>query len=863
MTGRTIRHYKITGALGEGGMGVVYRAEDTQLGRTVALKSLPLAAVADEARRARFLREARAASSLNHPHIITIHDLIHEGAEAFLVMELIDGKTLEALIHGHGIPLGEALRFAIPIADALAAAHQAGIVHRDLKPGNVMVTQSGVVKVLDFGLAKVPVHGSLGANDATRTASHTEEGAIIGTISYMSPEQAQGKPVDARSDIFSFGALFYEMLTGRKAFTGETKLSTLAAVLEKEPPPISAILPGLPREVDRLLHRCLRKDPAKRWQTMADLKVALEELKEESDSGRLSGTAASPTISAPSRKALYGAIAAAVLLAAAAFVWMHSRQAPVETPMRKVTLTTYPGSEIQPTLSPDGRQIAFAWNGPQADNFDIYVKMIDSGEPLRLTSDPAEERMPRWSPDGKVIAFNRGNGIYAIAPLGGSERKLTEVSEQFGGFNWRPDGKALAIADQNAIYVFTLDDGHKTKVSPPSAAATHRMPAFSPDGQSIAFMQSPALVGQSQLMVIPAAGGVAQRLAIEASFFYTPVWTADGREVIVSIDTGEGLARVPVPDGKAVGKAVVIAAVAEDARDPAISAAPPRLVYSRGTSDSDIWTLTGNKPERLIASTRRDFAAQISPDGRRLAFTSDRTGSWELYVSDAQGGKQTQLTNFNGAIVEATDWSPDGKEILGAVLEKGNRDVFVIGSEGGVPQRLTREPSQEGRPKFSRDGRTVYFRSDRSGREEIWKIPRAGGPATQVTRDGGFDAQESIDGKTLYFTTDRRKPGLWAIPVGSEADEAKKVLDGVQGGWWVVTESGLYYLDSANSAKLQPRALRHWTPGPAATTAVVAMINAAIWNNVPVLSSTRDGKRFFWHQYNPTGADLVMLENFH
>ena len=284
MTGQTVSHYEIADKIGEGGMGVVWKARDIHLDRWVALKTLPAQFVADESRRTRFLREARAASALNHAHIVTIHDFVDAGGNYFLVMEHIEGKSLDCLIPRKGLRLPELLRIAIPAADALAAAHKAGIVHRDVKPGNILVPNQGKVKILDFGLAKRIDEVPLSEGETTRTSlQETEEGVVIGTVAYMSPEQAQGKPVDARSDIFSFGAMLYEMATGERAFQGDSKLSTLSAVLKDEPKPGA----DMPRELAKIISRCLRKDPERRLQSMADLRLALEELKEESESGAL------------------------------------------------------------------------------------------------------------------------------------------------------------------------------------------------------------------------------------------------------------------------------------------------------------------------------------------------------------------------------------------------------------------------------------------------------------------------------------------------------------------------------------------------------------------------------------------------
>ena len=298
MTGRQLGQYQIVEKLGEGGMGVVYKARDTRLNRYVALKVLPADRIADPDLKRRFIHEARAASALNHPNIITVHDIVQEAGVDFIVMEYLAGKTLETVIRRKGMPIGEALRCGVQMADALATAHQAGIIHRDLKPANVMVSDSGLVKVLDFGLAKLSERPATARHGETRTAMTgeplTDKGTILGTVNYMSPEQAQGKAVDARSDIFSFGAVLYEMLTGRRAFQGETPIDTLSAIMRDDPKPAGELRTGLPREIDRTIARCLRKEPGRRFQHMEDLKVALEELQEESDSGNLAAAPSAP-----------------------------------------------------------------------------------------------------------------------------------------------------------------------------------------------------------------------------------------------------------------------------------------------------------------------------------------------------------------------------------------------------------------------------------------------------------------------------------------------------------------------------------------------------------------------------------------
>lgn len=381
MVGQTLSHFEIIEKLGEGGMGVVYRAHDTRLNRPVAVKVLPGEKVADEDRRRRFAQEARSASALNHPGIVTIYEIAEHEGVALIAMELVHGRTLADAIGRRGLGLKTTIEYGIQIADALAGAHAAGLVHRDLKPANVMVTEQGRVKVLDFGIAKLVDPGPLGSDaapTATRTAAGTHSGAVIGTLAYMAPEQAEGKRVDARADIFSFGGLLYEMLTGGRAFGGDSPLSTLTAVLSKEPSPIPRADQGAPRELERIITRCLRKDRERRWQSMADVRVALQELKEDI------GTA--PARQPGRRRTGTWAAAAATLLtlAAAAIgisVWRGRATVsrPSAAPFNSVPLTTSSGREQQPSFSPDGSSVAFSWNGDTEDNWDIYVQLIDPG----------------------------------------------------------------------------------------------------------------------------------------------------------------------------------------------------------------------------------------------------------------------------------------------------------------------------------------------------------------------------------------------------------------------------------------------------------------------------------------------------
>jgi serine/threonine protein kinase len=376
--GSKLSHFEILEKLGEGGMGVVYKARDLRLDRLAAIKVLPEQAGANADRQARFEQEAKAASALNHPNIITVHEIDRAGEAMFIAMEFVDGKTLDEAISRKGMRVSEALKYAVQITDALAAAHGIGIVHRDLKPANIMITSKGLVKVVDFGLAKLTqspkVH--VAARDATVTMQ-SDPGAIVGTAAYMSPEQAQGLGIDARSDIFSFGIVLYEMLTGRRPFAGDTKLSMLVAIVNQEPAPVKQMVEELPAELDRIVGRCLRKDPAKRFQTMADLHVALGELKEESESGKLTGPA---PVERPRKRAWRWPVVAALVAIGAAGVWLVKRAATPFTQQKVVSVTTYPGPQLDGSFSPDGTQVAFSWDGEKSDNYDIHVKLAGGSE---------------------------------------------------------------------------------------------------------------------------------------------------------------------------------------------------------------------------------------------------------------------------------------------------------------------------------------------------------------------------------------------------------------------------------------------------------------------------------------------------
>jgi Tol biopolymer transport system component len=856
-------------------MGEVYRARDTRRGRDVAIKVLPADKLTEPARRTRFEQEARAVAALNHPNIVTIFEIESAEGVDFIVMELVAGKTLDALIPRQGMRLGEVLRIAIPLADALAAAHGGGIVHRDLKPANVMVTPEGVVKVLDFGLAKLTQAEEAGGEDAATLdaqARISRPGEVAGTPAYMSPEQATAGKVDARSDIFSFGALLYEMVTGRRPFGGGSTAEMLAALLKEQPQPPSQVAADVPKELERIILRCLRKEPERRFQHMLDVKVELQEVREESDSAAAAAAAAP----ACKRRAAWGVAGLAVLLiasAAAAWLW-RSRATPLP-PARVVPLTALPGYEDAAEFSPDGQQVAFSWNGEKGDNFDIYVKLIGASELHRLTTDPAVDVSAAWSPDGRQIAFVRRsppgiNAIHLISPLGGADRKRSDLSVGSGAtLSWSPDGQWIAAArvgspaetapDARSIYLVPVKGGEPRRLTRAQQAGLDRAPALSPDGRRLAYAACvtrlqpwPCDVHVIELGSDLVPTGSPRRLTRQGFTVGCIAWAPDGRSLVYDTELGPGvfyLWRVDA-DGRRPPERVEVAGMG--GRSPAIWG--NRLAFTRWLYDQDIARLIpGRVSEAFPASSSFwDGNSQFSPDGRRLAFESMRSGErMEIWLAAADGQNPVQLTRGPGRWQGSPAWSPDGRQIaFDSQGEDGHWDIWTVDVEGGAPRRLTQDPGDENMPSWSRDGRWVYFTATRAGKGGIWRIPDAGGTEEHIA---GLDisfGHESLDGKTLFFTTGGWAP-LFAHPLAGGPE--KRLLDCVWGGFAVV-EGGVYYAVCGQG----PDAPLHRLDLATGRDSVVGVLEKYRGS----LAVSPDGKIMLYTTVTRSGSDLMLVEGF-
>ncbi len=661
LIGKVVSHYQIVEKLGAGGMGVVYKARDLHLDRFVAIKVLPPGKVSDPDRNRRFVQEAKAASALNHPSIITVHDIASEAGQDFIVMEYIEGKALDQLIGRKGLKITEALGYAVQIADGLAKAHAAGIVHRDLKPSNIMVRDDGVVKILDFGLAKLTDTLSADEFASTQTAGgaekpHTEEGTIVGTVAYMSPEQAEGSKVDARSDIFSFGSVLYEMLTGRQAFRRDSKLATMTAIKSEDPTPASEIVAALPPQVEEALARCLRKNPQRRWQSASDLKVVLQDLKEESDSGKLR-----VATSIPARKRTRGwliAVAGVLLAMTAIAIWLVVyRQKPAAG--IEITRLTYDlGLTAYCAISPDGRFVAYASARGGSGNNDIYVQQIPGGTPVQLTNNPANDNDPSFSPDGLQIVFyseRGGGGLYVMNTLGGEIQggEARRISDRGYCSRFSPDGAYISYvvtpastgAPQGKMFLISPKGGTPKPFQPEfSASATPGSGSgavWSPDGKHVLFCGMRDRDAETiDWWVAPVEGGSAIRtnakrslsLSLLPTWDVPCVWSGDFIYYL-SGTTVEGInifrARISTESFQITGKSEPVTTGTEMKISPSV-ARDGRMVFSAINFYMNVWGLNANtdqgtasgEPQKLTEDLTAKFRPVISRNGSKLAFVS-------------------------------------------------------------------------------------------------------------------------------------------------------------------------------------------------------------------------------------------------
>jgi Tol biopolymer transport system component/predicted Ser/Thr protein kinase len=837
MIGRTIDRYQVIEQLGQGGMGVVYKARDTLLDRFVALKVLPSSSALDPERRRRFLQEAKAASALNHPGIVSVYDVVTVDGEDVLVMELVEGETLEGLLARRRLALGEALGLGARIADALARAHAAGIVHRDLKPGNVMVTADGV-KVLDFGLAKLIESPFADAESPTMSPadlSLTRERVIMGTVGWMSPEQSSGGAVDARSDVFAFGVLLYEMLTGRHPFRRATTLETLAAIRDDEPPPPNRLVPTLPPEIDRAVLRCLRKEPAKRWQSLSDLAAVLQDLKEDSESGRRVIVEAGSARRTWSRWWPLVGVAAAgiVVIAVGPMLLRRAPSTPAPLDMRRLTYDA--GFSFTTAISPDGKLIAYASDRAGDGQLDIWVRHISQPEPARLTDHPADDMMPDFSPDGSRIVFRSergGGGLYIVNTLGGEPRKLASLGVRP---RFSPDGAEILFCTTVGespsgllpMFLVSADGGIPRPflpefgaLEPPGGSG----PLWSPDGARVLFLGAP-LADPSRLdwWVATADGGGPVSSGARESLptidvVQFPCAWLPGRVLLLAGTTVEG---VNLYSASITAEGRVSGPVRALSTGPGITWAPSVSAGGRVALDRFQWVLklwqqeldadsgrAVGEPRLITADAAPKFRFSLDSDGSRLAFSTfagPREGrTTEIRLRDLDDGHESVLVSSRARAIVSLGpcLSPDATlfawsdlvdrqrvayvaqvaEPIGRELCRDCRvlDFFADGGEVLVsqhPNRLVRHRFADGAERLVLDpGELAVYGADLSwddrwlalssvrpdGRTAIHLIPVSDPPSP---RGAWVDVSDgpawvgsprwSPDGRLLYYLSDR------------------------------------------------------------------------------------------------------------
>jgi eukaryotic-like serine/threonine-protein kinase len=792
--------YEIVSRIGAGGMGEVWRARDTRIGRDVAIKVLPPDFASSVDRLHRFEQEARAAGGLNHPNLVTIHDLGTDNGVPYIVMELLEGETLRERIGTDGtprIPIRKAIEMSVQIANGLAAAHERGIVHRDLKPENIFITPDGRVKILDFGLAKLTAVES--PSDDSRTQKRdTSPGTVLGTVGYMSPEQVRGQDVDHRTDIFAFGAILYEMLSGTRAFRRDSSVETMNAILNDDPPEMSSSASHAVPAVSRIVLRCLEKSRGERFQSARDLAFALDAVSGSTSQSVV--TAAHAAQPASRRRAVPMVIAALIAaVAIAATAYFLGRASSGSSPAPKFTQLTFAsGPETQPAISPNGENFAFVRDG------DIYLQRTDARNAINLTRSPeVQERAPAFSPDGRHIAFDTEGGVFVMGATGESVRRLTNI-----GFDpaWSPDGKRIAFTRNegaedprarntlgNPLLVVDVAGG-----APKTLLETDVMqPRWSPDGQRIAYWATNAS-GQRDVFTVSSAGGKETVVAVtsDAPLDWSPAWSPDSRWLYFSSDRSGTMTlwrvRIDSKSGRLKGEPQMIAAPAPAAGWIAVSGDGRHLVFEAVTHSSSVRTARFDATSSQLLAADSPIldgallvrSASPSPDGSLVAFTTH--GHEELYVMRSDGSDIRQLTN-DDARDRGPAWTPDGR-ITFYSARAGSYQMWSIRPDGsGATQHTNLE--EEFFPNFpvvSPDGKRVTASAADTG---AWISDLTDSIITKVALlprlpDGGpFWAQSwSPDGLRIAGPRWVSIPGIYVYSV-SDKTYQKVSDDGFRAAW--------------------------------------------------------------------------------
>jgi serine/threonine protein kinase/Tol biopolymer transport system component len=901
--GRVFGAYRLVSPLGHGGMGVVWLAErcDGHFEGRAAVKLPDLVRVTRSD--ARFRREASILARVTHPNIAHLIDAgVSPDGQPYLVLEFVDGQPIDRYCDERTLDVPSRIELMLHVLDAVAHAHANRIVHRDIKPSNVLVRTDGHVKLLDFGIAKLLERDDQAAMATTLTL---EQGSAL-TPAYAAPEQVSGGKVTTATDVHALGVLLYVLLTGQHPW-GElsSPADLLKAIVEIETPPLSAVVVAgkapatlaalaasraatadrlhkvFKGDLDTIIGKALKKDPQDRYPSVAELAddlrrhLAGEPIRARHDS---LVTRTRRVVRKHAGLTAAGAIGVVILGAAAAFYAISpardgNQAAVVESP---VPITSEPGDETWPSLSPDQTRVAFAWAPPNASYSYIAVKTLGSDTLVQLTDAAVNDIAPVWSPDGQHLAFlrtfrepERRSQLCLIPVTGGALRIVLDVEGSMPGLAWWAAGNALISSvcrsATSKCHLAALDLATlqlRFLTDPPAAPLINApgdfLPALAPDERTLAFVRETQEGRDVYLLNL--ATGVERRLTHDHHRVAGLTWSPDGQAVIMASYRSGLVAvyRVALADG-AIAR---MANTGDWATDPMGSRGG--LVFSQQHSDSNIYRIdlrdgrAVGAARPIIASSRQDGSPAISPDGRSIAFVSNRASGHDIWVASADGTNPRRLTSL--PIASGPRWSPDGRLIAFGATAPGivRPDIWIVDVTGGSPRQLTTEPSYETLMAWSADGGSVYFISNRTGRFEVWNMPVGGGAATQVTRNVGLRAQESVDGRFLYYAND--VPEVWRRPVqGSSGEELVTTFaKGTHwGGYWVVGARGLYYLNEG----VPGRATIEFLPFSSGARAIpVTSLAVPPTLGVSFFSLAPDESWLAWAQDDYRNSDIMMVK---
>ncbi|MCC6539288.1 MAG: serine/threonine-protein kinase [Bryobacterales bacterium] len=819
-TGLKLGRYRIGTLLGEGATGSVYSAWDEDLNRPVAIKFFAALKPGRGGELERPLREARAASALNHPNIIMVHEVIEAPETAAIVMELVEGLTLRELSSSGRAPLDKVLHWYAQLANALAVAHRSQLIHGDLKPENAMVRDDGYVKLLDFGLA-------IGTGPGPRASQ-----PLTGTLRYLSPEQYLGEPASQASDIFAFGVMLYELATGQYPFPASNAFELMQAIAGTDVVRARTVNPQLPPALDELIAAMMAKQPGARPTAShaADLLAGLAGEYRERARQRRRAWWTRPA----------WALGAAAAITSVLLVVRTPRRQPLDVSrMTTRPLASQVGLETDPSISPDGHSVALTYRPKLSDPPEVQIHSTQ-GNPL-VTIDTAglvPQGVPAWSPDGTQLVFaafdvNRAPHLF-VARRGASgwepPRKLADCAiRQPGicGVDWSPGGQHLVVADlvtgtsQAELYLLDLA-GQRVKTLVPPGPEDLSRPRFSPDGNTVAFSRQASLI-TDELCLVDTAGGPVHRATSTPWFLKGFAWSRLGSIVAISARQSDRAQLWEFPVSAGAEPHRLAGLDVGRGSSPSLARQAGTLTWTRDMSASSLWKvpLTGQRseaPVRLSGSASRDTDADWSSDGR-IVFRSDRSGSLELWVSRADGSRPRQATRFGGPMLGDPRWSPDGRSIAFTLLVDRHPDIFTVRCESPEtscepPRPLTRTPATgESNPLWSRDGRWIYFASNQTGRFELWRMAAddSGAPPVQITWNGGYQGRESADGKWLYYCKVTGHHGFYRLPLPLPEPMKERVEEAVAVnvpwaalGTWALTESELLYYPALGGVAFPP-----------------------------------------------------------